>query len=412
MTSFYEAVISQFLNTIKNEDINKEIINFLVEPKHEIITNFPVRLENGTMKIFRGYRIQHNNVLGPYKGGIRFSNHVNLDEVKALAFWMTIKCALQNLPFGGAKGGVKINPDDYSEKELKKISKEFSGAISKYIGPNKDIPAPDMGTSAKIMDWMLDGYQKRGYTHINGTFTGKSIACGGSEGRNVATGYGVVECVKLWAAKSEFDLVGKTYIIQGFGNVGSHAALLLADLGMKCLAIQDHTSTIYSNDGLDVKKAFDYCKKHNSLKNCGIGEVVEKNTFFSIHCDIIVPAAMESVITKENASTINCKLIVEGANGPVSPEADKALFEKGIMIIPDILANSGGVVVSYYEWLQNLHNEYWSEKDVLIKLENRMCETFNKIYKVVRERNISYRKACYLYAVNRIGSVIINKQLF
>lgn len=412
MTSFYDSIISQFLNTIKNENISKEIVDFLIQPKHEIVTNFPVRLEDGTMKMFRGYRIQHNNVLGPYKGGIRFSDDIDIDEVKALAFWMTIKCALQNLPFGGAKGGVKVNPYDYTNNELEKISKEFAGAISKYIGPNKDIPAPDMGTNAKIMDWMLDGYQKRGYTHINATFTGKSIACGGSEGRSMATGYGVVECIKLWASKNFFGLAGKTYIVQGFGNVGSHTAMLLAELGLKCLAIQDHTTTIYCEDGLDVKAALEYCKIHRCLKDCPIGQVTEKNTFFSIACDIIIPAAMESVITSENASTINCKLIVEAANGPIAFEADEYLFQKGITIIPDILANSGGVVVSYYEWLQNLQSEYLSEKEILSKLEKRMSDTFDKVYSTVSKRNISYRKASYLYAVERIASVVTSKHLF
>ena len=412
MASFYNSVIAQFLETIKNENIDEESISFLVEPKHELITNFPVRLDNGSMKMFRGYRIQHNNILGPYKGGIRFSENVNLDEVKALAFWMTIKCALQNLPFGGAKGGVKINPYDYSEKELEAISKSFSGAISKYIGPNKDIPAPDMGTNSKIMDWMLDGYQKRGYTHINATFTGKSIPCGGSEGRTVATGYGVVECIKLWAEKQGFILDGKTYILQGFGNVGSNAAMLLEKLGMRCIAIQDHTTTIYSNDGLDVNKAFEYCKKYKSLKDCNLGEVIDGNKFFSISCDIIIPAAMEGVITEENVKDVNCKLVVEAANGPITSFANDYLFKKGITIIPDILANSGGVVVSYYEWLQNIHNEYLSEKEVLKKLESRMCETFNKVHKMVLEQNISYRKASYVYAVKRIESVILNKRLF
>ena len=412
MVTLYKSVLNKFIKIIEDENISNETIEYLSQPNKEINVNFPVKLDDGTIKILYGSRIQHNNTLGPYKGGIRYSNEVNIDELKCLAFWMTIKCSLQDLPFGGGKGGGKINPSEYSEKELERISKGFISALSNNIGEHIDIPAPDMGTNSKIMDWMLDAYQKNNNVYTNGTFTGKSIDNYGSEGRDIATGYGIVECIKLWAKDNNFNLSGKTYIIQGFGNVGSNTALLLNSLGMICLAIQDHTKTIYSKDGLNVRDIFLHCKNHKDLKNYKFGNVISSDNFYSISCDIIIPAAMESVITIDNVNNINCKLIIEGANGPITPEAENIINNNSITIIPDILANSGGVVVSYYEWLQNINNEYWSKNDVINKLEKQMGKTFNKINLLVKSKNISFRKACYLYATTRIQEEIQNKNLF
>ena len=412
MSSIYDLVLEQFKKALLNEDINEDIVEYLSGPKHEIITHFPVRLNDGKVKLMKGYRVQHNNVLGPYKGGIRFAEDVHLNEVKSLAFWMTIKCALQDLPFGGAKGGVKMNPYDYSKDELEKISKGYCNSIYKYIGENKDIPAPDMGTNSQIMDWMVDAYQKKGNIHNNATFTGKSLECGGSEGRTEATGYGVVESIKLWAEKNNYDLCGKTYIIQGFGNVGSHTAILLSRLGMICIGIQDHTRTLYSEEGLNVYKIKKHCEEHKNLKEYKFGDSIESENFFSINCDIIIPAAKELVINNDIANNLKCKLIVEAANGPVDLEADKILEQKNITIIPDILANSGGVVVSYYEWLQNLRREYWSKEDVLSKLTKRMENTFNKIWNLSTEKNITLRDACYIYAVKKIEKNVTSKKIF
>ena len=290
--NLYNLVLEQFNTSLEKISHDKNILKYLSEPKHEIITNFPVRMDSGEIEMFRGYRVQHNNTLGPYKGGIRFSLDVHLNEVKSLALWMTIKCALQDLPYGGAKGGVKINPFDYSGEELMRISKGYVGSMIKYFGEDKDIPAPDMGTNSKIMDWMVDAYQKKGKIHTNSVFTGKSLECGGSKGRTEATGFGVVECVKHWAQKNGFDLCGKTYIIQGFGNVGSNTGILLSRLGMICVGVADHTRCLKSTEGFNVYKLKDHVQKEKSLSNYDSGEEIDKKAFFSMDCDIIIPAAM------------------------------------------------------------------------------------------------------------------------
>ena len=410
--NIYDLVLRQFNTALSKDTYDEDVLSYLSEPKHEIITNFPIRLDNGTVKMMRGYRVQHNNTLGPYKGGIRFSEHVHLNEVKSLALWMTIKCALQDLPYGGAKGGVSINPYEYSQTELMRISKGYVGSMIKYFGENRDIPAPDMGTNSQVMDWMVDAYQKKGQIHTNSVFTGKSLECGGSKGRTEATGFGVVECVKHWADKKNYDLCGKTYIIQGFGNVGSHTAILLSKLGMICIGVADHTRCLKSDEGFNVFKLNHHCMKEKNLKEYGSGEDISAEEFFSIECDIVIPAAKELVICGEQANNLNCKMIVEAANGPIDVEAEIILKEKGIDIIPDILANSGGVVVSYYEWLQNKRCEYWTREQVLTKLTNQMKLTFDKIYNESKERNLSMRDICYIYSYKKIESVILKKQIF
>lgn len=410
--NLYNLVLEQFNTSLEKISHDKNILKYLSEPKHEIITNFPVRMDTGEVEMFRGYRVQHNNTLGPYKGGIRFSLDVHLNEVKSLALWMTIKCALQDLPYGGAKGGVKINPYDYSEDELMRISKGYVGSMIKYFGEDKDIPAPDMGTNSKIMDWMVDAYQKKGKIHTNSVFTGKSLECGGSKGRTEATGFGVVECIKHWANKNGFDLCGKSYIIQGFGNVGSNTSILLSRLGMICVGVSDHTRCLKSNEGFNVYKLKEFVQKERCLLNYDYGEEISKEEFFSLECDIIIPAAKELEICGDEAKQLKCKMIVEAANGPVDIEAEKICYERNINIIPDILANSGGVVVSYYEWLQNKRCEYWSEDEVLSKLTQKMRDTFNKIYLDSKNKNISMREACYIYSYKKIESVVQKKKVF
>ena len=410
--NLYDLVLKQFNTAISKDTSNDDVVSYLSEPKHEIITNFPIRLDNGKVKMMRGYRVQHNNTLGPYKGGIRFSEDVHLNEVKSLALWMTIKCALQDLPYGGAKGGVSINPYDYSKTELMRISKGYVISMQKYFGEERDVPAPDMGTNSQIMDWMVDAFQKNGRIHTNSVFTGKSLECGGSQGRTEATGFGVVECVKLWAEKNNYDLCGKTYIIQGFGNVGSHTGILLSKLGMICIGVADHTRCLRSEEGFNVFKLNQHCMKEKNLKEYGSGEDISAEDFFSINCDIVIPAAKELVICGEEAKNLNCKLIVEAANGPIDIEAENILKERGIDIIPDILANSGGVVVSYYEWLQNRRCEYWTRDQVLNKLTEQMKLTFDKIYNQAKERDLSMRDICYIYSYKKIESVILKKYIF
>ena len=410
--NLYNLVLEQYTEMLNHYNINEEIKEYLTFPKNEIIVNYPVRLDSDKVKIIKAYRVQHNNILGPFKGGIRFDENVCLDEVKSLAFWMTLKCALQNIPYGGAKGGIKINPYKFSKKELERISKGYATNMFKYIGENRDIPAPDLGTNSQIMDWMTDAYQKKAQSHNNAVFTGKSIECGGSKGREQATGFGVVECIKLWAEKKKFNLCGKTFIIQGFGNVGSNTAVLLVQLGMVCIGVSDHTRCIKSEEGFNVFKLKQHCKQNKTIKDYPFGEDISYEDFFGIECNIIIPAAKELVICGDSANILNCQLVVEAANGPIDLEAEKIILNNNIEIIPDILANSGGVIVSYYEWLQNKRSEYWDEKTVLEKLTDKMKQTFDIVYNKHLNENISMRISCYILAVCKIEKIIKNKNLF
>lgn len=412
MENLFDLVMSQYNEAKKHIKISPDIDDYLQFAKNEIMVHYPVRLDNGTVKIIRGYRVQHNHVLGPFKGGIRICENVNLNEVKALAFWMSLKCALQELPLGGAKGGIKINPRNYSQNELQKISKGYASSMFKYIGENRDIPAPDMGSNSQIMDWMIDAYQKKAQSHNNAVFTGKSIECGGSEGREEATGFGVVESIKLWAKSSNYSLDGKTFVIQGFGNVGSHTAVILSKLGMICIGVADHTRSIVSDEGFNVYNLRKHCQEHGTLKNYPFGDDIESSEFFSVKCNILIPAAKELVIDVNNASTVDCDLIVEAANGPIDAEGEEILISKNIPIIPDIYANSGGVIVSYYEWLQNRRCEYWTKEDVLNKLSERMERTFNRMKDVVQKQKTTMRMACYVLSLNQLQGRILRKQIF
>ena len=405
--NLYELAQKQLNKALDLSNIDSKIKTILQEPKNEIIINIPVKL-NDSVKLLKSYRVQHNNILGPYKGGLRFSEHIYLDEIKSLSMWMTIKTALQKLPYGGAKGGIKINPRDYTPEQLEIISRTYTKYLYKYIGINTDIPAPDMGTNSQIMDWMSDTYQTISHGHIS-CFTGKSIECGGSQGREEATGFGVVCCIKNWADINNFDLRGKTYIIQGFGNVGSNTAVFLSYLGLICIGVGDHSGYIINHEGFNIFKLKNYVKDNGSIENYDSGTKITKEDFFSTECDIIIPAALELVICGDDANKIDCKLIVEAANGPIDLDAEEILENKGIDIIPDILANSGGVVVSYYEWLQNKRYEYWNKDEILNKLESKMKSTYNDVYRYSQEKNINMRMASYNLALNHISSVYQRK---
>ena len=414
-------MISQNLNSIcqnqlkkaeKIGELDKNFINYLLYPKNEIIINFPVKIDNET-KMFKGYRIQHNNLLGPYKGGIRFHHFCHLDECKALAFWMTIKCALQKLPLGGAKGGIKFNPRDYSNDELEAISKAYSKNMFRFIGSNTDIPAPDVGTNSKIMDWMTASFQSVGKTHENDMFTGKSVSFGGSLGREKATGRGVVAVVREWFKNNKLDIRNHTYIVQGFGNVGSNTAYFLNKLGMKCIGIGDHTGYLYNQDGINIDEAIRINKRDRSIKNYVLEnecEIIDKNRFFSIKTDLIVLAALELQVCGKFANSINCKLIVEGANGPIDLEADEILEKKGITIIPDVLANSGGVIVSYYEWLQNRSKEYLDKKIINQKLDKQMIKTYNKVNEYINKKKCNFRTGSYIVALQYLYNYYLLKK--
>ncbi|MCA9609262.1 MAG: Glu/Leu/Phe/Val dehydrogenase, partial [Myxococcales bacterium] len=328
----------------------------LSQPKNEIIVHFPVRMDDGTTRLFKGYRIQHNNLLGPYKGGLRYHENVSLDDLKALAAMMTWKCALMQIPFGGGKGGVKMNPREHSEEELKRITRRFTHALGGNIGPEYDIPAPDMGTNARTMVWLMDTYMNTvGHVAKSAQMrvvTGKTLHCGGSHGREKATAQGVLHCITEWARDNAYDLEGKTAIIQGYGNVGSHMAILLAKLGVSTIATGDHTGYLHNPEGFNAHKLSEYVKEHGSIAGYGSGKTISREEFFSIQADLFVPAALENQVGVEEANALKCRLVAEGANGPLTPEGEKILLSKGVDIIPDVLANSGGVTVSYFEWIQ------------------------------------------------------------
>lgn len=409
--NLYELVNEQVQNAFDHFNSEDGFQEYIKKPMNEIIVNFPVKMTDGTIKMFKGYRIQHNNLLGPFKGGLRYYHDVHLDECKALASWMTMKCALQGIPYGGAKGGIKFNPRECNNKELEAISRSFCRAMYKYIGQNIDIPAPDMGTNGQIMDWMTDEYQNISNQHVSACFTGKTVIFGGSKGREEATGRGVMLCVKEWYENHNETLQGKTFIVQGFGNVGSHTARLLSFLGMICIGVADHTRYIYNEEGFNIFRLCDYVKEHKVLKDYKTGDTVSKEEFFSIKCDVLIPAAMELQLCGEEANTVDCKLIVEAANGPIDLEAEKILENKGIKIIPDILANSGGVVVSYYEWLQNKNFEYLEEDVVYSKLEKQMLKTFHHVLKVAHDNSVNLRTASYLIALNRLFEIYKRKKI-
>jgi len=405
MANLFDEV-TKFLDILKSKNtISSKLFEFIEVPQNEYIVHFPVEMDNGEYKMFKGYRVQHNNLLGPYKGGIRFWNTVNLSEVNALAFWMTIKCALADIPFGGGKGGIKLNPNNYSDKEIERISRGFTRAISYFIGENKDIPAPDVGTNSKIIDYMTDQYQKLNGRHNLGVFTGKSLNFGGSLGREYATGKGVALSVERYIYHNKLDAKKLTFTTQGFGNVGYWTAYFLCELGLKCLAIGDHTAYYESQDGINIKAAGEYAKTNKGLKGFTHNEIT-KEDFFKIKADFILPCALETQITMDNVEDINCRAIFEGANGPVTVDADKRLNERGIDVYPDILCNSGGVIVSYFEWLQNKNCEYLSEDVINDKLRNKIFAVFDSI-----NLEGNKREHCYLKALKKLENNLISRGL-
>jgi len=401
-----ENQLEEALKLSQADDTLRTIIG---QPKNELIINFPVRLCDGSTKAFKGYRIQHNNILGPFKGGIRFHEDVTLDECKALATWMTWKCALQRIPFGGGKGGVKFNPNDYSKEDLEKIVRRFTHALGNNIGPEWDIPAPDMGTNAQTMDWMMDTYSNiadiSSRHAMKGVVTGKSVLCGGSPGREEATGRGVVHCVTQWANEKKFSLPGATLVMQGFGKVGSHAARIMARMGVSLVAVGDHTGYWHYPEGFNPYKLSEHVRKTGGIEGYAGGEKINRKDFFALKCDIFVPAALELQITKSEAESLKCKVVVEAANGPTNLAGEEVLERRGIDVVPDILANSGGVIVSYYEWLQNKRSETWDINDVRARLEMRMNHTYQCVSEKSRELDCSMRTAAYVIAIERLKSV-------
>lgn len=399
----------QLKNAFDVVSLDSSLQTILSQPKNEIIIHFPVKLTSGKVALFKGYRVQHNNILGPFKGGFRFHQDVYLDECKALSTWMTWKCALQNLPFGGGKGGVKFNPSEHNVEDLERITRRFTHSLGLNIGPDWDVPAPDMGTNAQIMDWMMDTYSNMvapiDKQTAKGVVTGKSVVCGGIPGREEATGRGIVHCITQWAKEKHFNLAGATLAVQGFGNVGSHTAMILSRMGVSLIAVGDHTGYFIHPEGFNPYKLAEYCRVNRSLKGYPGGEQISREEFFAVKCDIFVPAAMELQIRKNEAENLQCKVLVEGANGPTDLVAEAILEKRGIDLIPDILANSGGVVVSYFEWLQNKRSESWDIADVRNRLEKRMLQTHQLVSEKARVLGKNLRVSAYAIALERLQEV-------
>ncbi len=401
--SMFEAVLARLDVAAKLMNMSEDVATILRSPIKQVKVSIPVMMDNGKIQVFEGYRIVHSTVLGPSKGGIRYAMDVNQDEVMALAAWMSFKCAVANLPYGGAKGGIKCDPRNMSVGELERMTRAYASSMKDVFGVNKDIPAPDMGTSGREMAWILDEFNKVTGEDSPGVITGKPIVIGGSLGRDAATGRGVM--VNTLAALKKMGLNPKevTAAVQGFGNVGSHAARLLAEQGIKIVAIGDHTATFYNEKGIDVAAALDYAAKNGRvLKGFTGGTVIGSNDILTCKCDVLVPAALQNVISEEIAHNIQAKLIVEGANGPTMPEADAVLNDKKIIVVPDILANSGGVTVSYFEWVQNKAGYYWSENEVNTKHDEKMEIAFSSVWNNATTFKTSMRIAAYITALQKI----------
>lgn len=400
--------IAQILiyNATRELGLPMAVYEYLKEPQRVLTVSIPVRMDNGEVKTFLGYRSQHSDVIGPCKGGVRFHQDVNLDEVKALSMWMTFKCAVMGLPYGGGKGGVICNPAELSKRELEALSRGYIRALSQFVGPEKDIPAPDVNTNQQIMGWMMDEYSRMKGYNAPGLITGKPMILGGSAGRGAATGRGTVICIREAANQMGLGLRGATAAIQGFGNVGSNTALLLDDLGVKVVAIVDARGGAYNPSGIHIHEAVEYYQLNGTVKGMPYTENIDSDTLFGLDVDILVPAALENVINLANVDNIKAKIIAEAANGPTTPEAARVLTEKGILQIPDILCNAGGVTVSYFEWVQNIQNYYWPESEVNEKLEIMMVNAFHAVYKMMEERHVSMRRAAYMVAIKRLAEAM------
>jgi glutamate dehydrogenase (NAD(P)+) len=403
--SIFSAMLEEFAGAAKLLDLDPGIWRILTHPKRQIIVSCPVQMDNGEIEVFTGYRVQYNITLGPAKGGIRFHPHVTLDEVTALAAWMTWKCAVAHIPFGGGKGGVVCDPTRMSRRELEAVTRRYVAEIMDAIGPEKDVPAPDVNTNEQTMAWVMDTYSMHvGHTET-AVVTGKPVALGGSLGRREATGRGVMIVTREAAKHLGFDIRGAKVAVQGFGNVGSVSADLLSKIGATIVAVTDWKGGVYNDKGLDIQKMLDYASQHTTIDGFSGGEPLANAQLFGLDVDVLVPAALENQITMENAPTIKAKVIAEGANGPTTPDAHRQLHERGVFVIPDILANAGGVTTSYFEWVQDRHGYFWSEDDVNARLESKMVEAFSDVLQTSTRYKTDLRTAAYIVAINRVATV-------
>lgn len=404
-TSAYAIAQAQFNRAADTLNLKRGIRNFLASTKRELTVHFPVQMDNGDIEIFTGHRVHHNTSRGPTKGGIRYALSVTLDEVRALAMWMTWKCALVNIPYGGAKGGVVVEPKDLSMRELEKLTRRFATEISIMMGPESDIPAPDMGTTPQVMAWIMDTYSMhKGYS-IPAVVTGKPLNVGGSLGRNEATGRGTIYNVLYAYEHAGKQVDGQTMVVQGFGNVGSNAAKEAEDNGFKVTAVSDVFGGLYNASGLDVSALMDYSDEHGTLEGYKDADRITNEELLALECDVLVPAAMEGQLTSQNAGDVKAWLVAEGANGPTTPGADEVLREKNVFVIPDILCNAGGVIVSYFEWVQDLQAFAWEEEQINRRLDRILRNAFKDVMEMAEQKNMApdYRAVAQAVAIKRVA---------
>jgi len=402
----FEAAQIQLEKAVSKMNLDPNILVQIKKPERVLMVSIPVKMDNGAVKVFTGFRSQYNTARGPAKGGVRYHPDVSLDEVKALSAWMTWKCAVVGIPYGGAKGGVICNPKEMSDGELERLSRRYIYEISSIIGPKKDIPAPDVYTTPKIMGWYVDTYNKLTGEASFSTITGKPLELWGSEGRGEATARGLSYTVEVAAEKLKINPLGATVVIQGYGNAGSISAKLLRKQGYKIIAVSDSKGGAYNPQGIDPSEILDYKIKTSTVKGFPKAKFISNKDLLEIECDVLVPAALEGVITEKNANNIKAKIIAEAANGPTTPEADEILYQRGVFIIPDILANAGGVTVSYFEWIQGLYGYFWNEERVNRRLKKLMVKAFNEVLKLAQREKIDNRTAAYIYAISKVAKAM------
>jgi glutamate dehydrogenase (NAD(P)+) len=411
-TPVYEMALRQFDIAAARLKLDPNVAQRLRSPKRALIVSIPIRMDDGSVRVFEGYRVQHTMVLGPAKGGTRYHPDVNLGEVSALAMWMSWKCALIGLPLGGAKGGIRCNPKEMSRGELQRLTRRYTTEIFPLIGPERDIPGPDVGTDGQTMSWLMDTYSMQvGYT-VPGIATGKPVNIGGSLGRIEATGRGVVYTAIEAAKRLNIDLSNATAVIQGFGNVGYVAAKILHEMGCRVIAVSNSRGGVYNENGLDIGRLYEFSKENPILSESKLGEKITNRELLELKCDILIPAALSAQIHEDNAKNIKCKILAEGANGPTTPDADKILSEKGVFIIPDILANSGGVTVSYFEWVQDLQNFFWKEKEINEKLRDILVSAFESVMMIVEREKVDHRTAALMMGIKKITDAMLVRGLY
>ncbi len=403
--SIFEDMLQEFDGAARILNLEPGIWKILTHPKRQIIVSCPVQMDNGEIEVFTGYRVQYNITLGPAKGGIRYHPGVSLDEVTALAAWMTWKCAVAHIPFGGGKGGVICDPTKMSRRELEALTRRYIAEIIDAIGPEKDVPAPDVNTNEQVMAWVMDTYSMHVGHTTTSVVTGKPLELGGSLGRREATGRGVMIVARESARHAGFDINGATVGIQGFGNVGSVSADLLRAAGARVVAVTDWKGGVYNASGLDIPKLIEHVSRNRTVEGFMDGEPFTNDQLFKLDVDVLIPAALENQITSENAAGVRAKIVVEAANGPTTPEAHRLLHERGVFVVPDILANSAGVTTSYFEWVQDRYGYFWTEKEVNERLEAKICQAFDAVLRTSLKYKVDMRTAAYIVAIERVATV-------